>query len=150
MKTINKRVLIWYSAQEMFSLVADVRQYPNFLPWCDHATVHEQHDDGVTAEIGIAMGGLRQTFITRNQHLAGPRIVMSMLDGPFSSLDGEWSFSSLAGPGGTSAPKACRVGLSLRYGFSNSGLAKVVGPVFDRISDSLVDAFVKRAEQVYG
>jgi ribosome-associated toxin RatA of RatAB toxin-antitoxin module len=150
MKTVHKSVLIWYSAQEMFSLVADVGQYPRFLPWCDHAMVRQLHDDGVTAEVGISLGGIRQTFTTRNQHLPGPRIVMSMLEGPFSSLDGEWSFSSLAEPGGISAPRACRVGLSLRYGFSNSGLAKVVGPVFDRISDSLVDAFVKRAEQVYG
>lgn len=150
MKTVHKSVLIWYSAQEMFSLVADVGQYPRFLPWCDHASVREQHEDGVTAEVGISMGGIRQSFTTRNQHLPGPRIVMRMLEGPFSSLDGEWSFSGLGEPGSASAPRACRVRLSLRYGFSNSGLARIVGPVFDRISDSLVDAFVKRAEQVYG
>ena len=90
-----------------------------------------------------------------SDHLPGPRITMRMLDGPFSRLDGEWTFTALAdspaGPGQPNvATRACRVGLRLQYGFGNAALAKVVGPVFGKISDQLVDAFVKRAEQVYG
>lgn len=155
MKTVKQSVLIWYSAEEMFALVADVAQYPRFLPWCDHARVVTQDEGGMTAEIGISMGGIRQTFTTRNQHLPGPRIVLTMLEGPFSRLDGEWTFASLAdapgGPGQAAAPtRACRVGLRLHYGFGSPVLAKLVGPVFGKISEQLVDAFVKRAEQVYG
>lgn len=155
MKTVHKSVLIWYSAEEMFALVADIAQYPRFLPWCDHARVLAQDESGMTAELGISMAGMRQTLSTRNSHLPGPRIVIKMLDGPFSKLDGEWTFSELGRDAAPSAAavgavRACRVGLHLRYGFNNSTLAKVVGPVFDRISNSLIDAFVKRAEQVYG
>jgi ribosome-associated toxin RatA of RatAB toxin-antitoxin module len=66
MKTVHKSVLIWYSAEEMFALVTDVAQYPEFLPWCDHASVLELEPDGMKAEVGISFGGIHQTFTTRN------------------------------------------------------------------------------------
>jgi ribosome-associated toxin RatA of RatAB toxin-antitoxin module len=146
MKTVHRSVLIWYSAEEMFRLVTDVAQYPKFLPWCDRATVLEQDDHGMRAEIGIAFGGIRQSFTTRNEHVAGRKVSMRLVDGPFSNLDGQWSFN----PVGDAGQRACKVELDLNYGFRNAALAAVVGPVFDRIAGSLVDAFVKRAEQVYG
>ena len=146
MKNVNKSVLIWYSPEEMFSLVTDVNHYPEFLPWCDHARVLEQIDDGVVAEIGISMGGIRQSFVTRNLHEAGRRVQMQLVKGPFSRLNGDWHFQ----PVGDGAERAARVNLHLDYGFNSAPLAAVVGPVFDRIASSLMDAFVKRAEQVYG
>ncbi|BEP96758.1 type II toxin-antitoxin system RatA family toxin [Acidovorax sp. sif1233] len=146
MKTVHKSVLIWYSPEEMFALVTGVEHYPQFLPWCDHAAVLEQTAEGMTAEVGISFGGIRQTFVTHNTHEAGRRVRMRLVKGPFSQLDGDWLFH----PVGDGSQRACRVELSLNYGFDNAALAALVGPVFDRIAGSMVDAFVKRAEQVYG
>lgn len=146
MKTVHKSVLIWYSPQEMYELVTAVADYPKFLPWCDHARVLEAHDGGVTAEVGIAFSGIRQTFTTRNEHEPGREVAMRLVNGPFSKLEGRWTFA----PVGEGTQRACKVELHLQYGFSNAVLGKLVGPVFDRIAASLVDAFVKRAEQVYG
>jgi ribosome-associated toxin RatA of RatAB toxin-antitoxin module len=146
MKTVHKSVLIWYSPEEMFALVTGVEHYPQFLPWCDHAAVLEQTAQGMTAEVGISFGGIRQTFVTHNTHEAGRRVRMRLVKGPFSQLDGDWLFH----PVGDGSQRACRVELSLNYGFDNAALAALVGPVFDRIAGSMVDAFVKRAEQVYG
>lgn len=146
MKHVHKSVLIWYSAVEMFDLVTNVARYPEFLPWCDHAKVIEETAAGMTAEVGIAFSGIRQTFTTRNAHVAGREVGMELLDGPFSRLDGRWSFVPL----GDDRQRACRVELDLHYGFDRAALGTLVGPVFDKIAASLVDAFVKRAEQVYG
>lgn len=146
MKTVSKSVLIWYSPEEMFSLVVGVEQYPQFLPWCDRSSVLEQDEGGMLAEVGIALSGLRQTFVTRNTHQAGRRVQMRLVKGPFSRLDGDWHFH----PIGDGSQRACRVELLLHYGFSSAALATLVGPVFDRIAGTMVDAFVKRAEQVYG
>ena len=145
MKTVHKSVLIWYSAEEMFALVTDVARYPEFLPWCDKAAVIESDDKGMKAEIGIAFGGIRQTFTTRNEHVPGREVAMKLLDGPFSRLDGKWQFKPLG-----EQQRACKVELDLHYGFDNAALAALVGPVFDKIAGNMVDAFVKRAEQVYG
>jgi ribosome-associated toxin RatA of RatAB toxin-antitoxin module len=146
MKTVHKSVLIWYSPQEMYALVTDVTQYPQFLPWCDHTRVVQAHGDGMTAEIGLTFGGVRQSFTTRNIHAPYHRVDVQLVKGPFSRLDGQWHFHIL----GDGSKRACKVELTLNYGFDNATLGKLVGPVFDKIAASLVDAFVKRAQQVYG
>ena len=146
MKTVQKSVLIWYSPQEMFDLVTSVQQYPQFLPWCDQTRVLEQDDSGMLAEVGIALSGIRHSFVTRNLHEPGRRVQMQLVKGPFSRLDGDWHFHTV----GDGSQRAARVELLLNYGFDSVTLSKVVGPVFDRIAASMVDAFVKRAEQVYG
>jgi ribosome-associated toxin RatA of RatAB toxin-antitoxin module len=146
MKTVNKSVLIWYSAEEMFALVTDVDSYPAFLPWCDQASVLLQDEEGMTAKVGISFGGIRQSFTTRNTHVPGRQVHLQLIDGPFSKLDGQWTFS----PVGEDRQRACKVDLMLRYDFDNFALAALIGPVFGKIAGSLVDAFVKRAAQVYG
>ena len=146
MKTVHKSVLIWYSAQEMFALVTDVPRYPEFLPWCDRSAVLAADADGMTAEVGIAFGGIHQSFTTRNSHHAPDSVDVKLIKGPFSQLDGQWRFS----PVGDGTQRACRIDLTLNYGFSSATLSALVGPVFDKIAATLVDAFVKRAEQVYG
>lgn len=146
MKTIQKSVLLWHSAHEMFALVTDVMHYPQFLPWCDHSEVVEQSEAGMVAKVGMSIGGLRQSFTTRNTHLDDRQVLMALVDGPFSHLEGRWDFTPL----GDGSEKACKVEFQLTYGFSSLTLAKLVGPIFDKIAGSLVDAFVKRADQVYG
>ena len=146
MKTVHKSVLIWYTPLEMYELVTDVASYPQFLPWCDHATVLDTHPDGVTAEVGISFSGIRQTFTTRNTHTPPDQVDIKMVNGPFSLLEGHWHFHLL----GDGSQRAAKVELLLNYGFDNPALSALVGPVFDKIAASLVDAFVKRAQQVYG
>ena len=146
MKTVNKSVLIWYNAAEMFALVTDVASYPQFLPWCDQARVVEEDAQGMTAKVGIAFAGIHQSFTTRNTHVQDRQVSLKLLDGPFSKLDGDWDFTPL----GDGSQRACKVNLTLRYDFDNVPLAALVGPVFGKIAGNLVDAFVKSALHVYG
>lgn len=151
MKTVHKSVLIWYSAEEMYSLVIDVPKYPEFLPWCDRSAVIASDDSGMTAEVGLSLGGLRQSFTTRNTHVPGREVRLKLVSGPFSQLDGVWTFAPVGEAAeGEASQRACRVDLDLHYGFDNFALSALVGPVFDKIASTLVEAFVKRAEQVYG
>lgn len=146
MKTVHKSVLIWYSAAEMFALVTDVASYPQFLPWCDRASVQDETDEGMTARVGISIAGIRQSFTTRNRHEQDRKVRLNLVDGPFSRLEGDWEFSPL----GDGSQRACKVEFSLCYDFDNMALAALVGPVFDKIAGNMVDAFVKRASVVYG
>ena len=146
MKSVHKSVLLWHSAHEMFALVTDVASYPAFLPWCDQTSVLDASDAGMTAKVGMALSGLKQSFTTRNTHEQDRKVVMQLVDGPFSRLDGTWEFTPL----GDGSQSACKVDFRLNYGFSSTTLAAIVGPVFDKIASNLVEAFVKRADQVYG
>lgn len=133
----------------MYALVVDIPAYPRFLPWCEKAEVLESNDSGMTAKLHLAYGGLRHAFTTRNTHVADSSVVVSLVDGPFSVLDGSWRFVPLTLPG-AAAGAACKIEFDLRYAFSSRPLEMVVSPVFDKVANTFVDAFVKRAAQVYG
>ena len=149
MKHVKKSVLLWYSPREMYALVTAVEDYPAFLPWCVRAEVPQRHEDGVTARLHLSYLGVRQGFTTRNSHTPDARVVLALVDGPFSELDGTWQFVPLPAADGPTA-KACRIEFDLRYNFDNRALEALVSPVFERIANTFVDSFVKRAEQVYG
>jgi ribosome-associated toxin RatA of RatAB toxin-antitoxin module len=166
MKHVKKSVLLWYSPREMYDLVTDVRQYPSFLPWCKQAEVLSDPPAvdtstvaDITARLHLSYAGVRHAFTTRNQNTPGQRVEMRLVDGPFSMLDGVWRFTPIGNPaahaterqdGATAQPQACRVEFELRYAFSSRPLELALSPVFDRVANTFVDAFVARAEQVYG
>jgi ribosome-associated toxin RatA of RatAB toxin-antitoxin module len=149
MKHVKKSVLLSYSAHEMVTLVTAIEDYPRFLPWCARAEVLDRTDGVVTARLHLAYAGVRHTFTTRNQQTGDQSVVLSLVDGPFSVLDGAWRFMPL-GAAGSGEVRGCKVEFELRYAFSSAALEAVISPVFDRIANTFVDAFVKRAEQVHG
>lgn len=148
MKHVKKSILLWYTPREMYDLVTAVPEYPRFLPWCERAEVLETHADGMTARLHLAYAGVRHSFTTRNVHRPGESVVVNLVDGPFSVLDGTWAFHPLGRPGGEA--EACRIEFDLRYAFSSLALEAVLSPVFDRVATTFVDSFVQRAEQVHG
>jgi ribosome-associated toxin RatA of RatAB toxin-antitoxin module len=148
MKHVRKSVLLWYSPREMADLVNDIERYPEFLPWCQRAEVLERHEDGVTAKLSLAYMGVHHSFTTRNTQVEDRSVTVQLVDGPFSLLDGTWLFLPLARPG--SEDSACKVEFDLRYRFASAALETVVSPVFDRVANTFVDSFVRRAEDVYG
>ena len=143
MAVVHKSVFLGYSAQQMFDLVANIDDYPKFLPWCSGVEIRERRDNVVVASIGINYHGVRQSFTTSNENTAPTTIRMKLVDGPFKCLDGVWTFKALR-------DDACKIELDMRYEFSGTLLDKLVGPVFGMIANSMVDSFCKRAETVYG
>ena len=148
MKHVRRSVLLWYSPREMYALVTGVQAYPQFLPWCNKADVLHADAEGVTVRLGLAYMGVRHAFTTRNQHVADRSVTVNLVDGPFSVLEGSWLFHALGRPG--SEDQACKIEFDLRYTFASPALERVVSPVFDRVAGTLVDAFVRRAEEIYG
>jgi ribosome-associated toxin RatA of RatAB toxin-antitoxin module len=143
MRHVRKSVLVPYSAPAMFELVDAVERYPQFLPWCAGAHVLEQNEGGKTARLDIDYHGVRAHFTTANLNNAPESIVVTLKDGPFKHLHGEWRFRPLDA-------SACKVELDLAYEFKNHMLERLVGGVFSRIANTLMDAFVHRAEALHG
>lgn len=153
MKRVQKSVLLWYSPREMYDLVVAVDRYPQFLPWCERAEVLEDSGDTMTARLHLAYAGVRHTFTTRNKHEPARSVLVQLVDGPFSMLDGMWQFQPIGRAGAASddgEERACRIEFELDYAFANKPLEAVLSPVFDKVANTLVDRFVQRAEQVYG
>ena len=142
MIVIDRSALVGHTAQEMYSLVADLEAYPQFLPWCDRA-VSVSEARRTVASLHINFRGLKEEFTTENLNQPGARIDMKLVSGPFRSLEGSWLFTALS-------EKGCKVELNLRYQFASALIEKLVGSVFHEIADKLVDAFVRRADACFG
>ncbi len=152
MKHVKKSVLLWYTPHEIYRLVTDVEKYPEFLPWCERVEVLSRDEQGPTARLHLAFSGIRHAFTTKNVQVPDESVHIKLVDGPFSLLDGLWRFVPLPLPasnGGIDSV-ACKIEFELRYEFSNAVLEAAISPVFDRIANTFVDSFVRRAEQVYG
>lgn len=143
MTAVSRTALVSYTPQEMFSLVDDIEHYADFLPWCRQTIIFSREEREVKASIELAKGGVRKTFTTLNRMQPGKMIEIQLVEGPFSHLHGFWRFDALG-------EKACKVSLDMEFDFSNRLLGLAIGPVFSQIVNSLVDAFVKRARDVYG
>ncbi|MBS0326292.1 MAG: type II toxin-antitoxin system RatA family toxin [Proteobacteria bacterium] len=139
MQRVNRSVLVPYRAASMFDLVDDIEAYPRFLPWCAGARVLERGESSKTARIDIDYHGVRAHFTTRNVDTPSELIVITLTDGPFRALHGEWRFVALSDAG-------CRVDFELAWEFATHVLERAVGPVFGHIARTFIDAFVRRAE----
>ncbi len=142
MKRIARSAIVEHSAEEMFALVDDIESYPRFLPWCTAAKVEERTPVSVRATLTVGMRGVRHSFTTHNQIRPGEAMEMRLLKGPFRRFSGAWRFRPLSA-------EACTVEFSLEYEMAGP-FARLLEPLFDRIADTMVDAFSRRAAEVYG
>ncbi|MSP27572.1 MAG: type II toxin-antitoxin system RatA family toxin [Methylococcales bacterium] len=139
---IHKSALVKFSAQQMFDLVNDIEAYPQFLPWCGGSRILKREADFVEAELLIAKAGFHKTFATRNCIDQGGSMTISLLNGPFSRLDGVWNFMPLR-------EDASKISLDLEFEMSGMLANLAFGAVFNQICNTMVSSFITRAKQVY-
>lgn len=143
MPVVDRSALVPYSAGQMYSLVNDIESYPQFLPWCRSSRILARSDDQVKATIEMVKGPMHRSFTTCNRLQAPEQIEMRLVSGPFKHLQGDWQFTTLR-------EGTCKVALRLEFEFANALLRLTIGPIFNRIADTMVDSFCQRARQVYG
>lgn len=143
MAIVEKSALVRFSTQQMFALVADIESYPEFLPWCTGSRIISREGNVVEAELQIAKAGFKHAFATRNINDESElRITISLLHGPFSSLDGVWSFMPLR-------EDASKISLDLEFEMNGVLANFAFGAVFNQICNTMVTSFTERAKQIY-
>jgi len=142
MKRIARSAIVEHSAVEMYALVDGIEAYPEFLPWCAAAEVHERKPGATRATLTVGVHGLRHSFTTQNENRPGEAIDMRLVQGPFRRFHGEWRFVPLS-------EHASRIEFTLEYEFSSRTLGRLLAPLFDGIADSMVEAFVRRAAELH-
>ncbi len=142
MTRVEKSALVKFSAQQMFDLVNDIEAYPKFLPWCSGSRIIKRDGNLIEAELSISKGGFQKNFSTRNQLEYGSKMTVSLLDGPFSHLTGEWNFLVLR-------DDASKISLDLEFELSGKLASLAFGAVFNQICNTMVSSFTQRAKEVY-
>ncbi len=142
MPEITRSALLPYPARFMYDLVNDVNSYPEFLPWCGAVKIHAEDGVSMDASINIRGAGLNQWFKTRNSMTSGESIGMELVEGPFRRLSGVWRFTPIDEIG-------CKIELDMTFEFKRGLAAALIGPVFTRIANTLVDSFCERARELH-
>lgn len=143
MNTLKRSAVVPYSQRQMFELVNGIEEYPRFLPWCSRTDVISRTEDEVVAELEISWSGIHKSFSTKNILVSPKSMEMNLIEGPLKHMKGKWDFVPIKDGG-------CKVMLDLEFEFSGGFIDIIFQPVFQSIANSLVDAFCKRAVELYG
>jgi ribosome-associated toxin RatA of RatAB toxin-antitoxin module len=127
----------------MYALVENFEAYPDFLPWCIGATLHSRNDAVLEASLEMQRGGIRKSFRTRNTLYSGHAMSITLMDGPFKHLAGDWRFEQLGNDGS-------KVALELEFEFESRAMDALFGRYFEGTCNSLIDSFTRRADKIYG
>ena len=138
---VRRSLLMPYRTEDMFDLIEQAEHYPQFIPWCVDAQILERTDEMVAARLSMRVAGLTMTLQTRNPKRRPEWLALKMERGPLRRFEGEWRLTPLnAG--------ACRIEFTLAYEFADAMIERVAGPVFARMADTMVEAYVRRAERI--
>lgn len=142
MTNVKQSRSVSYTCEQMFEIVHNVQHYSEFLPHCSESVVHHRDDDEMQATLVISAAGMTKSFTTRNRHQWNKMIEIRLVDGPFSHLEGFWRFDE--------EDDGCRISFDLEFEFSGRMLSMLLSPVFEQVTDKMVEAFCKRAEEIHG
>ncbi len=142
MPTHAERKVVPYRPDQLFDLVADVGRYPEFLPWCVAARVRTHSETELVADLTIGFGPFRESFTSRVALERPSRVRVRYENGPFRYLNNQWDF--------TPAPQGCQVNFFVDFEFRSRILQAAIGVVFNEAVRRMVNAFLKRARDIYG
>jgi coenzyme Q-binding protein COQ10 len=142
MPTHAESKIVPWRPEQLFDLVADVGKYPKFLPWCVGARVRSSTDTELVADLTIGFGPFRESFTSRVELDRPHQVRVRYENGPFRYLKNQWTF--------TPDPKGCRVDFFVDFEFRSRLLQAAIGVVFNEAVRLMVNAFLKRAREVYG
>ncbi|HYZ40507.1 MAG TPA: type II toxin-antitoxin system RatA family toxin [Stellaceae bacterium] len=137
----EERVLA-YPPEQLFTLVADIERYPEFLPWCVGARIKKREANVVVADLIIGFRMFRERFTSRVTLDPPRRIDVAYTEGPFRYLNNHWTF--------TPDPRGCRVGFFVDFEFRSRLLQRLIEVLFSEAVRRMVGAFEKRARDLYG
>ena len=131
-----------HSVEQMFHLINDVLQYPNFVPDCADSKIIEQDEHSMTASLLVSKGGVKKWFTTHNTYTDNQCVTLELVDGPFKYLKGVWQLTPLS-------EEACKIDFKIDYEFSSKVLDFAFGKVFSQLTNNMVKSFTDRAKEVY-
>ena len=140
MHSIKKTAIVFHPQIEMFNLVDQIENYPSFLPWCGSTQVIHRDLEITRATIEINFKGIKQSFTTENIKKSDQLMQIRLIDGPFKHLSGSWMFNKLDA-------NSCQIELTLEYQFNNVLLETLISPVFNIITNTFIDEFIKEANR---
>lgn len=143
MQKISRSLLLPYSAEQIYDLLYDVEEYPQFMNGCSSAKVISETSTELEAELQLGKGGVNVTFVTRNQVCRPQYIRMALVSGPFKNLKGGWEITSLD-------EQACKIDFELTFTLASRLAEKAMKRMLSATIDDLINSINGQARKLYG
>ncbi len=132
----EEQATLAYGAEELFSVVADVKDYPEFVPWCSGARIRREDQREIIADLVIGFGPFQESF-TSQVALDRPRQVsVRAIEGPLEHLINTWTFTPLGGE--------THVDFVIDFQFKSHLLDHVANNMFHEAATRMMSAFASR------
>ncbi len=138
---VERTEVVSFSCGQMFDLVNDIETYPDYMDGCQSATILSRGDDWIEAKLTLGLGSFVQSFSTRNQLAPPHEMTMKLVGGPFSQLEGAWTFLEES--------DGCKVTLALTFDLKNPLIGYAAGKMLEQMAESQVKSLCRRAQQIY-
>jgi coenzyme Q-binding protein COQ10 len=143
MVTHTMQELVVYSPAQLYALVLDIEQYPEFIPWCRSARILSRDEKSFLGELVIAFKHIRESYVSRvTGDEQAMRIHVEMERGPFHHLINTWYFEA--------HEQGCMIHFHIDFAFKSKLLDAIIGSLFSRATKKMVGAFKSRADAIYG
>ncbi|MEZ5682409.1 MAG: type II toxin-antitoxin system RatA family toxin [Erythrobacter sp.] len=142
MPGIREKRFLPYTCEQMFDLVADVANYPKFLPWVVATRIKSDSETEMVADMLVGFKAIREKFTSRVEKQRPGHIEVFYIDGPLRDLDNNWTFTPATG--------GCEVDFCVEFTFRSAMFEALAGQYFDRAFRKMVGAFEERADELYG
>lgn len=139
----HERRVLPHSAAQMYDLVADVKNYAEFLPWVTAVRVRQDSETEMLADLIVGFKSLRESFSSRVIKAPKSSIAVDYLDGPMKELHNQWRFEDADGGGSI-------VEFTVDFTFRNAVFEMLAGQFFDSALRKMTTAFIERADALYG
>jgi coenzyme Q-binding protein COQ10 len=141
MRQHNEEIILPYTAQQLYALVADVEKYPEFIPWCVATRIRERDEKSILADMVVGFKGITEKYTSR-VHLLENEIEIEYISGPFATLENNWKFTALE--------NGSKISFVIKFQFKSKILQALIGGLFETACHKMVSAFTERAKKLYG
>lgn len=146
MRKFKDSKILGYTAKQLYELVLDVEQYDKFVPWCSKCEVISKSEGQITADLSVKSGFISKSYrssIAHGSNLDGYFIEINQISGPFKYLDTKWYFKKMD-------DAKTKVDFAIDFEFESEIINMVIGGIFSNTSEKIIEAFEKRAKEIYG
>ena len=142
MPQYEETIKVNFLQKQVYDLIADVEQYPEFLPWCAGVRITSRSENKFTAELLVKYKSFRESYTSEVILIPSKQIIIKMVDGPFKHLYNTWSFKEID-------CNSSEAKFRLDFEFSSPVLGIVIGTIFDKAVKKITNAFIERASSIY-
>ena len=126
-----------HPVKKIYNLVADVKKYPDFLPWCKNIIIKKKTKKYILTEVKVGFQNINESYVCKVLLYPQKRIAVNYISGPFEYLEIDWKFKKIS-------KNKTDVSFFCNFKFKSIFLRLCTSFFLENAVEKMVDAFEKK------